>query len=437
MLAILMLVGKTPEYVTFAWGFAGGIIVSFHGWNEKRAVLCHAVDRRKQHKPDIYTIIIVFFLFLLFAGIIPVVSRPLFGNVAEKMVAYAPQARKFQMEMENTLEATFLMNQENSHDVINNRTPKYRNKEIMKVTLKGEPPKGNQYFRGFFGMNYVNGKWVTDDSTFQRACKEAGYEEKKIAKFLALPAHEYYKKRKGGMVTDIDRMIPQRDITLSYTGLKSGYTYLPYMLGEIEGTDSSGFEKDYSLEKDAFQNEFHFKTWDFGYLDSIDYDADDAEVLYEKRNHKEIEWMNWYDDYVSEHYLEIDSDRLPSVPLIAENIRQELGWEEDGRVYVTSDSENIVSMVWAEIVHYYLGQNSYNLELDAIFDGTDPIEYFLTESHEGYCVHFASAGTLLLRKLGVPARYASGYVVHQYQWERNKDGRGSSSRRCSPWENSL
>lgn len=39
--------------------------------------------------------------------------------------------------------------------------------------------------------------------------------------------------------------------------------------------------------------------------------------------------------------------------------------------------------------------------------------YFLTESKEGHCEYFATATTLLLRKLGVPARYVVGYSVQE------------------------
>lgn len=44
-------------------------------------------------------------------------------------------------------------------------------------------------------------------------------------------------------------------------------------------------------------------------------------------------------------------------------------------------------------------------------DGNDFVGYFLTESHRGYCMHFASAATLMLRYLDVPARYVSGFVA--------------------------
>ncbi|MFQ7452488.1 MAG: transglutaminase-like domain-containing protein [Flavonifractor plautii] len=43
--------------------------------------------------------------------------------------------------------------------------------------------------------------------------------------------------------------------------------------------------------------------------------------------------------------------------------------------------------------------------------GEDFVAWFLTESHRGYCMHFASAAVLLLRSMGVPARYVSGFVA--------------------------
>ncbi len=38
-------------------------------------------------------------------------------------------------------------------------------------------------------------------------------------------------------------------------------------------------------------------------------------------------------------------------------------------------------------------------------------EYFLLENQRGYCMHFATAATLLLRTMGVPARYVEGYIL--------------------------
>lgn len=44
--------------------------------------------------------------------------------------------------------------------------------------------------------------------------------------------------------------------------------------------------------------------------------------------------------------------------------------------------------------------------------GRDYVDWFLNESGQGYCMHYATAATLLLRTAGIPARYVSGYVAY-------------------------
>lgn len=43
--------------------------------------------------------------------------------------------------------------------------------------------------------------------------------------------------------------------------------------------------------------------------------------------------------------------------------------------------------------------------------GKDFAQWFLEESDTGYCVHFATAATVLLRAAGIPCRYVTGYLV--------------------------
>ena len=42
----------------------------------------------------------------------------------------------------------------------------------------------------------------------------------------------------------------------------------------------------------------------------------------------------------------------------------------------------------------------------------DFAQWFLEEGETGYCVHFATAGAVLLKALGIPARYVTGYMVN-------------------------
>ena len=52
---------------------------------------------------------------------------------------------------------------------------------------------------------------------------------------------------------------------------------------------------------------------------------------------------------------------------------------------------------------------AYNANVGAYPQDVDFVRYFLTESGEGRCVHFATTATLLYRSLGYPARFVSGY----------------------------
>ena len=52
----------------------------------------------------------------------------------------------------------------------------------------------------------------------------------------------------------------------------------------------------------------------------------------------------------------------------------------------------------------------YDLDVPTMAAGEDFVAHFLAEGR-GYCVHFATAATLLLRMNGIPARYVSGYTA--------------------------
>lgn len=53
----------------------------------------------------------------------------------------------------------------------------------------------------------------------------------------------------------------------------------------------------------------------------------------------------------------------------------------------------------------------YRLDTPFTPQGWDFVTYFLDVSRQGYCMHYASAATLLLRLEGIPARYVSGYLA--------------------------
>ena len=64
-----------------------------------------------------------------------------------------------------------------------------------------------------------------------------------------------------------------------------------------------------------------------------------------------------------------------------------------------------------QVVNYVKNAAEYNLAFDAYPKNSDMVTYFLTESKEGVCRHFAAAATMMFRALGIPARYTIGFAV--------------------------
>jgi transglutaminase-like putative cysteine protease len=63
----------------------------------------------------------------------------------------------------------------------------------------------------------------------------------------------------------------------------------------------------------------------------------------------------------------------------------------------------------------YLQQHfQYSLQLGQVPPGRDPVDWFLFDAKIGYCEQFATAETLMLRSLGIPARLATGYSTGDY-----------------------
>lgn len=100
-----------------------------------------------------------------------------------------------------------------------------------------------------------------------------------------------------------------------------------------------------------------------------------------------------YDRYVYDHYLQIPEALQEPLREIAENAG------------LSAVSSREAAAMWVREL------GTYDLNTPAVPAGEDFVLYFLTQSQRGYCVHFASATVLLMRTLGIPARYVTGYAV--------------------------
>ena len=99
--------------------------------------------------------------------------------------------------------------------------------------------------------------------------------------------------------------------------------------------------------------------------------------------------------------LQVPTNEMPAL----ESVISELGLRNKDRDEALS-----------AISEYFATKFTYRLWQDADSDPKKeltPLARFLLKTHSGHCEYFATATVLLLRELGIPARYAVGYSVHE------------------------
>jgi transglutaminase-like putative cysteine protease len=68
----------------------------------------------------------------------------------------------------------------------------------------------------------------------------------------------------------------------------------------------------------------------------------------------------------------------------------------------------------AKAIETYLRTLKYNERTGFVPDGRDAVDYFLYDSKEGYCVHFATSMVVMLRANAIPSRLVTGLVGGEY-----------------------
>lgn len=184
---------------------------------------------------------------------------------------------------------------------------------------------------------------------------------------------------------------PARRFSIEGVGLAPGYMYTPYQLATTPDNMVGG----------AFADDAYL-TRDMGIRRYILYARTDAHDGDRRPNSPDAETELAYRAFVYREYLDIPEELDPG---LAQFLRRH---GASGLSPVGGGSP----LAAARAVAYSLArETAYDPDTPVTPAGEDFVNYFLTTSKRGYCMHYASAATLLLRYLGVPARYVSGYAA--------------------------
>lgn len=328
-----------------------------------------------------------------------------------KVLKYHKTFKHFQVSIEDTLknimdgnhilaELSWRLGLYDDTVTLTNRQPNLTNDKIFTVTVE-EKPSTALYFKTFVGGDYDNGIWYPpDEKELADYCRQQGIDSRDMGQYAfhqpELIAVSYVPEPWNMTVK-----IAKRNTRLS------PYPYYFYGVSIPEGAEVVGdsgicVSKSGLYELTMGQLIIREKvSRDIITEEPVDddgtenFDEDSPDVMETVRTSDEDEAGATYQAYVNEVYT-----RLPHGQLLRMQEAYENGYF------------NYISNL----------ECSYSLDLEPVPEGEDAIEYFMFDSRKGYCMHFASAATILYRMMGIPARYVSGYVVSPNEFVENEDG---------------
>ena len=174
-------------------------------------------------------------------------------------------------------------------------------------------------------------------------------------------------------------------MTVENLDADTSYIYVPYFLSHIPDKVLTG---QYSTLSGFFATGTE-ETYEF-----IPYHSDLEPILLKEASGNENGFAE-YEEEIYDNYLQIP-----------DNIRDELMSYHD-KIGTSDDQGTQIKLIY----DYFLKNYTYDMAPGATPMGQDFVTYFMREQKRGYCAHFASAGVMLLRSYGIPARYAEGYVI--------------------------
>ncbi len=264
-----------------------------------------------------------------------------------------------------------------------------------------QKPKEMLYLRGFAGGEYIGGDWTSsdDEALLTDIMLQQNWQD-----WLRL-----METRFDGMYylmnTNMQRGNPPNEITLT--------------LKHYGGAYDNIFEPYYSQRSRRYYREEGDDVWyDYGYGNT----REGYVYQYYEQPDMKIDWNNvaasfwperdWFlemqDAYmkvIRTAYTKVPTEILPRLTELCE------------KTPLTDQGE-----ITAFILHTLQNNALYTLTPGWAPFNEDVVEYFLFEGGRGYCEHFAAAATLMYRLYGIPARYATGYLVSPDDFEEQESG---------------
>ncbi len=302
-----------------------------------------------------------------------------------------------------------------------------KRREDLYITSDVSYP-GTVYVKGFSGGLYAGDRWE------QIAFQDWALNYYGEGDWELVPEEHYMTPEYVGLnqlkarLADTQEIVLSQSMKVEVVKGSDKYSYLPgFPQGSVFGDTIPlyGWAKQVSPTA-SYVTALASPTWLLGQLGVVVRNVDYEDYTYDSMitiTKGPVTIGVPYEQFVRENYLQVPSQVLDHMRRDWELYLQEHPLEENGSFSVGSQilNTNTTSYIYENGVTYlqlvnciadYLASKAvYTTSPGKTPDGEDFIDYFLFEQKKGYCVHFASAATMLFRMYGVPARYVEGYTV--------------------------
>lgn len=329
----------------------------------------------------------------LVAALLACTLVPAQGVKVDKLNEYAQKALAFMIRtfnidnknMEERRSFTIVADGWASHKELIGGNAYPSEKEVMKVT--GE--EGELYLRGALRYVYNNNAWV-DESNESKAGKIKRY---MFSGFEKLIYKSEYERAMDLGKRDTDAYFDEANIHVEMLSDTNFWTlYTPSRVTDVY------------VDTDAF---VYFNNVGEMFINRPMRSGDKFRIEYDR--------LTAEGEEIPEIIRALSKEKDSGFKN-ASVINKDLPGNIDPIVYettyfITQNAETPYDK--AVLIRDYLKANgTYTLESAYPPEGTDAVSFFMNEGMNGYCVHFASAMTVMCRIAGLPARYAEGYYVN-------------------------
>lgn len=264
-------------------------------------------------------------------------------------------------------------------------------------------PKYDLYLKSYVGSRYDNNSWgPLPDRQYQileNGIQPTGtdYSQtllyRSLESWAAVSSYDSYGKLRTGNMEFIPAQL-ESDLAFIPYPLSADYDtslLMPYHDGSFKRLEPQSYRLPVLLDD--------YINFSVMYMAGANLDADQEQ---------QDQWEADYRKFVYDSYLTVpDTEAM-------RRVREAYSSQLENSIDTSSSYADRADMVLREVADLYNAITetcTYTLRPGAVPEGRELVEYFLLESRKGYCSYFATAGVMLCRMAGIPARYVEGVAV--------------------------